>query len=93
MQPTLDLLNKLGFKVETSSVECCGMAGSFGYKKEFYDLSIHVGEDLHNQIKTAQNKNDMMVIVASGVSCHDQINDLAGIDAIHPVELIAQFLK
>ncbi len=93
MQPTLDLLNKLGFKVETSSVECCGMAGSFGYKKEFYDLSIHVGEDLHNQIKTAQNKKDKMMVVASGVSCHDQINDLAGIDAIHPAELIAQFLK
>jgi len=93
MQPTLDLLSELGFDVETSSVECCGMAGSFGYKKEFYDLSIRVGEDLCNQIKNAQNKKGKIVIVASGISCHDQVYDMIGIKTLHPAELISQFLK
>jgi len=69
------------------------MAGSFGYKKEFYDLSIRVGEDLCNQIKNAQNKKGKIVIVASGISCHDQVYDMIGIKTLHPAELISQFLK
>lgn len=45
-RPPATLLRDIGFDVVTSSVECCGMAGSFGYNKEFYDLSMAVGADL-----------------------------------------------
>ena len=43
------LLERLGYDVVTSDVECCGMAGSFGYKSEYYDLSVDVGETLAAQ--------------------------------------------
>ncbi len=41
--PTVALLKELGYDVQTSDVECCGMAGSFGYKAEYYELSMKVG--------------------------------------------------
>jgi len=92
-KPTLDFLREVGFNVDTSSVECCGMAGSFGYKKQYYELSVRVGEDLVDQIKKSKSPNEEMVIVASGVSCHEQIKDLAKTHTIHPMELLYQFLK
>ena len=90
---TLELLQELGFKVLSSSVECCGMAGSFGYKKDFYDVSKRVGEDLAQQIEEAGQENKGMIIVASGASCNDQIHSFKGQDVIHPAELLVSFLK
>ena len=90
---TLELLRELGLKVITSSVECCGMAGSFGYKKDFYDVSVRVGEDLAKQIDEAQRENGNMVIVASGASCDDQIHSFKGRDVIHPAEVLARILQ
>ena len=90
---TIELLNELGFKVVTSSVECCGMAGSFGYKKEFYDVSIRVGDELARQIDEAKKANDGMIILATGASCDEQIRGLKGQDVIHPAELLVKFLK
>ena len=51
---TIDVLRACGFDVVTSSVECCGMAGSFGYKSDYYDLSMAVGEDLFAQVREAE---------------------------------------
>jgi iron-sulfur cluster protein len=90
---TEDFLTKLGFEVSTSSVECCGMAGSFGYKKQYYDLSVHVGEELVEQIHNSKSSDPDMILVTSGISCHEQINDLAEMNSLHPIELLQQFLK
>ncbi len=49
---TIDLLRAVGFDVVTSSVECCGMAGSFGYKHDYYELSMAVGADLFAQVRS-----------------------------------------
>ena len=65
------VLERCGYDVETNDVECCGMAGSFGYKSQFYEQSIDVGENLAGQIREA----DPDVVVASGTSCLDQIDD------------------
>ncbi|MEE9430466.1 MAG: LUD domain-containing protein [Melioribacteraceae bacterium] len=92
-KPTEDFLSRLGFEVNTSSVECCGMAGSFGYKKQYYDLSVRVGEELVDQIEDSKKEDIDMVVLSSGVSCHEQINDLAKTKTIHPMELLEQFLK
>ncbi len=46
---TTQVLSDLGFDVTTSDVECCGMAGSFGYKQEYYELSMDVGKELGEQ--------------------------------------------
>ncbi len=81
--PTIETFESLGYEVSTTDVECCGMAGSFGYKQQFYELSMAVGGDLEPQLKKGQ-KDD---VVASGTSCVSQIGALkATSDPPHPVE-------
>jgi hypothetical protein len=58
--------------VVTSSVECRGMAGSFGYKHDYYELSMAVGADLFAQVRVAEDGGPR-VLVASGISCHEQL--------------------
>ncbi|WP_435319905.1 LUD domain-containing protein [Haloarchaeobius sp. TZWSO28] len=82
---TIAVLEECGYDVTTSEVECCGMAGSFGYKEQYYDLSVDLGEDLAGQLREADGDH----VVASGTSCTDQIDDLFGERPLHPVELLA----
>jgi Fe-S oxidoreductase len=84
---TVSLLERLGYDVETSAVECCGMAGSFGYKTEYYELSVDVGDRLADQF-AADGVADRRV-VASGTSCLDQLDSLLDRTPSHPVEVVA----
>lgn len=69
---------------------CCGVAGSFGYEAEHYDVSVKIGEQrLLPAVREAQDA----IIVASGVSCREQIEHGAGRRALHPIELIASKLR
>jgi Fe-S oxidoreductase len=88
---TDDVLRSAGFDVATSRVECCGMAGSFGYKKDFYDLSMAVGLDLFAQV-LATEADEGRILVASGTSCQEQLR--AGLDreVFHPMEILAETL-
>jgi iron-sulfur cluster protein len=88
-----DLLRELGFEIIVSESECCGMAGSFGYKKEYYDVSIDVGKDLTKQITKAKLENGKLTVLASGISCREQIEDLLKIKVKHPVEFLANLIK
>lgn len=90
--PTVDLLRAAGFDVVTSSVECCGMAGSFGYKKDFYELSIAVGEDLVKQVKASESDGPR-IIVATGTSCQEQLHAMLGRSILHPVQLLLTTLS
>jgi Fe-S oxidoreductase len=88
-----EFLEKIGFEILSSTVECCGMAGSFGYKKEYYDLSKNVGSDLTNQIKKTDKTNGVLQILASGTSCRAQISD--GMDErkiIQPIQFIENLI-
>jgi iron-sulfur cluster protein len=89
---TIDLLRAAGFDVITSSVECCGMAGSFGYKRDFYDLSMAVGADLFAQVHQAEQDGTPRVLVASGISCHEQLLAGMGRAVIHPAEVLSSTL-
>ncbi|MDH5018732.1 LUD domain-containing protein [Halobacterium rubrum] len=84
---TTAVLDRLGYDVATSDVECCGMAGSFGYKQEYYDVSIAVGEELADQFSTEETGDRQ--VVASGTSCLDQLDDLLDRPSTHPIELVA----
>jgi len=84
---TIEVLRAAGFDVVTSSVECCGMAGSFGYKHEYYELSMAVGEDLFEQVRAAE-KDGPRTLVASGTSCHEQLWAGMGREVLHPAELL-----
>jgi iron-sulfur cluster protein len=91
-EPTMALLRAIGFDVATSSVECCGMAGSFGYKKDFYELSMAVGADLSQQVTEAENADGPRALLASGTSCTEQLHAGLHQNVMHPVELLAAIL-
>ncbi len=74
------------YKVEEIKSGCCGMAGSFGYEKEHYDLSIQIGElILFPEIRKSAKET---IIAAPGTSCRQQIFDGTGRKALHPVEVL-----
>lgn len=89
---TVDFLQRLGFQVTRSQVECCGMAGSFGYKKDFYDVSQAVSEELVEQWKAAEAANGPHTLLASGISCIEQLQSATGRVVLHPVELLVRML-
>lgn len=89
---TIEVLRACGFDVATSSVECCGMAGSFGYKHEYYELSMAVGEDLFAQVRAAEH-DGARTLVASGTSCHEQLWAGMGREVLHPAELLMSTVK
>ena len=89
---TIDLLRAAGFDVVTSSVECCGMAGSFGYKHDYYELSMAVGADLFAQVHQAEQEGGPRVLVASGISCHEQLMAGMGRTVLHPAEVLESTL-
>jgi iron-sulfur cluster protein len=82
------LLRAAGFDVATSRVECCGMAGSFGYKKEYYELSMAVGQDLFQQVAEAE-ADGPRVLLAAGTSCQEQLAAGLKRDVLYPTELLA----
>jgi len=83
---TVAVLEARGYDVETSDVECCGMAGSFGYKSEYFELSMAVGEGLTSQFTDPKNADRR--VVASGISCVEQLDSLLERRATHPVHLV-----
>ena len=86
--PTEALLRAAGFDVATSLVECCGMAGSFGYKKEFYELSMAVGEDLFAQVRAVEADGVPRTLVATGISCQEQLHAGMRREVSHPMQLL-----
>ncbi len=90
--PTEALLRACGFDVVSSQVECCGMAGSFGYKKEFYELSMAVAEDLFAQVRRAE-RDGPRTLVASGTSCVEQLQAGFARKVVHPMELLAGMVQ
>jgi len=90
---TVSLFEKVGFNIVTSSVECCGMAGSFGYKKDYYELSKKVGEDLIKQIEHADKESGQRILLASGTSCREQIQSFLNREILHPIEFLEKLIK
>ncbi len=91
--PTETLLREIGYDVATSSVECCGMAGSFGYKKDFYDVSMAVASDIFEQVATAEKDGGPRALIASGTSCTEQLHGGLNRPVMHPAELLLAVLK
>jgi Fe-S oxidoreductase len=74
------------YSVDEIPSGCCGMAGSFGYEKEHYELSMKVGElVLFPEVRKTPEDN---IISASGTSCRHQIKDGTGRESLHPVEVL-----
>lgn len=74
------------YTVEVIPSGCCGMAGSFGYEKEHYDISMKIGELV--LLPTVRKQAQNTIIAATGTSCRHQIKDGADRIALHPVEVL-----
>ncbi|HKB45482.1 MAG TPA: hypothetical protein VKC90_13875, partial [Chitinophagaceae bacterium] len=78
------------YTVETIPSGCCGMAGSFGYEKEHYKLSMQIGELV--LFPAVRNAEENAIIAAPGTSCRHQVKDGTGRKAKHPVEILYEAL-
>jgi Fe-S oxidoreductase len=79
------------YSVVTIPSGCCGMAGSFGYEAEHYELSMKVGELV--LFPAVRNAADDTILAAPGTSCRHQVKDGTNKKAYHPVEILWQALK
>jgi Fe-S oxidoreductase len=91
LAPAKALLQRIpGATVIDLDAGCCGMAGSFGYVREHYDVSRAIGE--RKLLPAARNLGADAVLVASGVSCRHQVADFTSVRALHAAELIHSLL-
>ena len=90
-EPTFKMLSiPENYKVTIINSGCCGMAGSFGYEKEHYKISMQVGEDtLFPKIRNTETDT---IIAASGTSCRHQIKDGTNRESKHPVTILRDAL-
>jgi FAD/FMN-containing dehydrogenase/Fe-S oxidoreductase len=78
------------YEVQLIPSGCCGMAGSFGYETEHYDVSMQIGELV--LFPTVRKQPENVIIAASGTSCRHQILDGTGKIAKHPIEVLWEAL-
>lgn len=83
--PALDLLRLIPeLRVVQSDADCCGMAGTYGVKKEKYDIAIAVGERLFDQVREVGPD----AVACDGETCRWQITEATGRASLHPVALL-----
>ena len=89
---TMTLLSRIpGATVVDLDAGCCGMAGSFGYSREHYDVSVAIAN--RKLLPAVREMKPGDVLVAPGTSCRQQVKDLGGKIALHPADLFAIFLQ
>lgn len=81
----------LGDRVKLIESTCCGMAGSFGYAEDRYELSMKIGE--LGVLPAVRSADKTTVVCAPGTSCRHQIHDGAGRNAVHPIELAEMLIR
>jgi Fe-S oxidoreductase len=87
---TLAALRRIpGLEVKELDSGCCGMAGSFGYERGHYDVSVALANRV---LLPAVAADPTARLAAPGFSCRSQVHGLAGIDALHPIEVLAEQL-
>ena len=92
VEPTVRMLRlPRNFTVEVIPSGCCGMAGSFGYEQEHYEVSMKVGELV--LFPAVRQLAAEVLIAAPGTSCRHQIHDGTGRTALHPAQILRAALR
>jgi glycerol-3-phosphate dehydrogenase subunit C len=88
-KPGVEIMNLIPeLKIIDSQATCCGIAGTYGYKKEKYDISMEIGQPLFEFISGYMRNT--AVVVCDSETCRWQITHATGKPAVHPVEIIAK---
>lgn len=91
LTPVKKILTRMGSnEVHLIPSGCCGMAGSFGYEKEHFDLSMKIGELV--LFPTVRKQPEEVIIATAGTSCRHQIKDGTGRKSSHPIEILWEAL-
>jgi FAD/FMN-containing dehydrogenase/Fe-S oxidoreductase len=89
-EETADALRLIpGLELNVLDTGCCGMAGSFGFEKEHYDLSVAIA---NLSLLPALAADPEATVVAPGTSCRHQIQDLSGRRSLHPLQVLNETL-
>ena len=89
--PAKALLSRIpGAQVTDLEAGCCGMAGSFGYTRNHYEVSQAIGE--RRLLPAARALDDRSTLVAGGTSCRHQVAHFTGVRATHPAVLLSSLL-
>jgi Fe-S oxidoreductase len=84
------LYERIGLDYEMLDAGCCGLAGSWGFEAEHYDLSVKIGE--RKLLPKVREVGESTLILADGFSCKTQIEQLTGRHALHTAEVVAMAL-
>jgi Fe-S oxidoreductase len=88
--PTVAVLKGAGYQVSEVDAGCCGMAGSFGFEAEHYDLSLQIAN--RRLVPAVNAAAPDVAVCAPGISCRQQIAHTTGRQAKHPAELLWEAL-
>jgi Fe-S oxidoreductase len=80
-----------GYTVTEVDSGCCGLAGSFGYEAEHYDISMALGE--RRLFPAVREQDEAVVIAAAGASCRQQVKHGTGKRVMHPAEILRAAIK
>ncbi|MDQ7028588.1 MAG: anaerobic glycerol-3-phosphate dehydrogenase subunit C [Ardenticatenia bacterium] len=85
--PSLELLRRIPeLDLVESRADCCGIAGTYGFKREKYDIAMRVGRPLFDQVR----ESGVSVVICDSETCRWQLAHATGVPAVHPVELLAK---
>ncbi len=103
LAPAVEVLESIpDLDLRVTQTECCGMAGSFGYKRSYYGISRELGNRLAAEIELLESSGGGVEaaapgraceLLACGTSCRAQMADTGHQGARHPIELIAEMLR
>ena len=91
MKGDTELLDKLGVRWTLLDTGCCGMAGSFGFSADHYELSMKIAED--KLLPLVRNAHAEAIVVTNGFSCREQIEQGAGRQTLHIAQLVMKALE
>ncbi len=87
--PALEILRMIpGLQIDNIEADCCGMGGTFGFKKEKYEISQEIGKDLAEAIDRLKPE----VVLSDCEGCRMQIRHLTGLKVLHPVQILRDAL-
>jgi len=87
--PVLEILRLIpGLKIDNIETDCCGMGGTFGFKKEKYEISQEIGRDLAEAVDRLKPE----IILSDCEGCRMQIRHLTGLKVLHPIQILRDAL-